>query len=245
MTDLDDSTKLQKLEDYNKCLNSQKDIQNYLNNSKEDEKIYLVVTIDCSIYNTNEINNILNYDTIISENTNFIIKENTKFIIKRSLKNYGTIINNGLLIIYSENNIGGCFENYGNIISNGFIEVNGVLNNLDKGSIISKDIINNGIINNCGLIENNKLLLNECMFNNSYKLIINGELINSYFFHNKKVINSNETSEIVNNGIITNSHIIHNETLILNLNQNSFINSNILINTGTITNCKYSDNLIY
>lgn len=244
MTDLDDFTKLQKLEDYNKCLISQKDIQNYLNDNTDD-KNYLVVTIDCSIYDTNEKNNILMYDTIISENTNFIIKENTEFVIKRSLKNYGTIINNGKLIIYSEHHIGGCFENYGNIISNGFIEVNGVLNNLDKGSIISKDIINNGIINNDGLIENNKLLLNECMFNNSYKLIINGELINSYFFHNKKVINSNETSEIINNGIITNSHIIHNETLILNLNQDSFINSNILINQGTITNYINLNKLIY
>jgi hypothetical protein len=210
----------------------------------EPKKIdYLLVKINNSSCHTININNVIYYDTIISNNTVLCINKDATFVVKRSLKNYGTIINNGRLIIDSKHNLNSYFANYGKIINNGSLEIYGVFDNMDKGSIISNMIKNYGIFNNDGSIENNKLIINDGVFNNNNLLVINGELSNSYIFHNRKqkkisdnMLNNITKSYLFNHGKITNTHIIHNETLIYNTYHNAFTNFNIIINTGSITN---------
>jgi len=246
MTSTYSDTKTDTDNSYCLTLTKSSEISNYFNYIPNKIE-YAQVTIDCSSYDTNEGNNVLYYDTIISTDTVLVIKENSKFVIKRSLKNYGTIINNGRIIVDIQDSINSYFANDGDIINNGSFEIYGSFQNLDRGSIISSKMIKNyGIFSNDGIIENNKLFINEGIFNNNNKLIINGEMTNSYIFHNKKnikkiipniYINDNvpEINSIVtNNGKITNTHIIHNETLIINTNYNAFSNFNIIINTGII-----------
>ena len=233
--------------------------------SKPNRMNYLLITIQNESYHTSDGNNELYYDTIIDSKTSLIINENSTFVINRSLKNYGSIINNGHLILDSIHYLSSYFENNGQIINNGTFEVYGCFSNKDEGTLINTNIIRNyGIFNNDGIIDSKNTFNNEGIFNNNRELFINGDFTNEYIVHNRMLNTETNSSvddkinyqtndqtnnkfqpQITNIGKIINRHILHNESLITNINSELFINSNILINTGTITNCKYNDKLIY
>ncbi len=218
--------------------NSEEDITNYLN-SEPDCKLYMNTTIDVDSYTIKNNDTTLYYSTTISKNTVFTIPEDTTFIIKQKLINYGTIINNGRLIIDNKYIIGGCLSNYGEIISHGSLENYSVLENNDEGKILSIDIINNSILNNEGVLRCEKMFTNKGILNNSNQITIHGKLFNAYIVHNKK--SDKPDAFIKSYGKIVNNHIIHNEGLINNIYFNAFYNTSIIINTGTIINTEYNN----
>jgi hypothetical protein len=155
-------------------------------NLEPDNNCYTNITIDVSSYTIRDMEAILYYNTIISKKTVLVIPEKSTLVIKRVLTNYGTIINNGRLIVDTEHMIGGCLSNYGEIISRNSLENYSLLENHDEGKITSINIINTRIMNNDGIISCEKIFTNEGILNNCYKLTICGELLNNYILHNKK-----------------------------------------------------------